>query len=140
MRWSLLMTLFLATGALATTPTAAELTGVYLRQSTGAMWDPGVQLVLTSSGRGMHVILRCGKGDLSGVPEVLTARVTRGEVSFLLPEGGDSHCPAGDYEGRLRVVDGVATSLTLRLPSAEMALDLQRESGFAPVGSFYPYE
>jgi hypothetical protein len=51
MRWSLLMTLSFATAALATTPTSAELTGVYLKHSTGAMWDPGVQLVLTSSGR-----------------------------------------------------------------------------------------
>lgn len=140
MRWSLLVSLFLATAVLATTPTPAELTGVYLKQSTGAMWDPGVQLVLTSSGRGMHVILRCGKGDLSGVPEVLAARVTRGEVSFSLPEGGDSRCPAGDYEGRPRVVNGVATSLILSMPSVEGSLDLQRESGFAPAGSFYPYE
>ncbi|MBE5317284.1 MAG: hypothetical protein H4O13_17980 [Xanthomonadales bacterium] len=140
MRWSLLMTLSLSTPALATTPTPAELTGVYLKQSTGAMWDPGVQLVLTSSGRGTQVILRCGKGELSGLPQVLAARVTRGEVSFSLPEGGDSHCPAGEYKGRFRVVDGVATSLTLRLPSDETALDLQREFGFAPAGSFYPYE
>lgn len=140
MRWSLLMTLSFATAALATTPTPAELTGVYLKHSTGAMWDPGVQLVLTSSGRGMHVILRCGKGDLSGVPAVLAAKVTRGEVSFSLTEGGDSRCPAGDYEGRLRVADGVATSLTLRMPSVDTGLELQRESGFAPAGSFYPYE
>lgn len=126
MRWSLLMTLSLSTAALATTPAPAELTGVYLKQSTGAMWDPEVQLVLTSSGRGMHVILRCGKGDLSGVPEVLAARVTRGELSFSLPEGGDSRCPAGEYKGRLHMVDGVATSLTLRLPSDEIAVDLQR--------------
>jgi hypothetical protein len=135
-----LFALSISSAASAMTPVPAELSGVFLKEPADALSDLGVQLVFTIRGRGAHVILRCGKGSLSGVPEVVAARIHRGALTFSLREGGDSRCPVGDYEGRFHVVDGVATTLALHPPSDGAALVLRRESGFAPAGVFYPFE
>lgn len=125
--------------ASATTPMPAELTGVFVHSSDGS-FELSVQLVVTTSKRGEQVILRCGRGALSGVPEVVPAHIVKGSLTFSLPESNLSDCPEGAYEGRFRVSGGVAEALSIQVPSSRAELELERVSGVEPGGFFYPYQ
>ena len=123
---------------LATTPRAAELSGLFSSEVGGEPHLKGMEIAVYSTHRGVFVVVRCW-GGTSGVPEVVAAEMSGGNISFVLADDTATKCDPGAYQGRLVVSEFVAEAGEVEVPG-KVNRRLGRARSVEPAMLVYPYE